>query len=712
MLFVGVDTGGTFTDLVAMDEAGVLATAKVPTTPGELERGVVEGLVLLAAERGVTLEGFLGEVVSFGYGTTQATNALIERNGARTGLITTAGFGDTILIQRLMGFAAGIPTERLGRFSLRRYPSPVVPKPLIREVPERIDQAGEILHPLDEDAVRRAAGELLDLGVEALAVSLLWSFRNPVHERRIGEIVRELAGERAFVTLSSEVSPVIGEYERTATTVLNAYLGQAAGRHLGQLDGALRSNGFRGVLRVLNSIGGVMSAEDAALRSVLLLTSGPTGGVTGSRYLAQAMGHENVITSDMGGTSFDVSLIIGGRPAISAVTEVGRYHIATPMIDITTVGAGGGSVVTVRDGLIRVGPESAGAHPGPVCYGRAGERVTVTDADLVLGVIDPEHFLGGRMRLDEEAAERAIREQVAEPLGLSVEEAAAGIRRIVDSNMANTLREVTIGRGHDPREFVLYAYGGAGPTHSAGYGRELGVRQILIPATSPVHSAYGALASDVLYSAERSLPMTSRASGEDFDASAIEAQFETLEDRCRRMLAAHGLGDEESRLGRFVDMRYRMQTHELIIPVPDERVDEAALAALAARFERTYEETYGEDSGYSVAGIEIETFRVEAVGRTRKPSLAAIPERTPAPPRERLIYDLESGARVSHAVVEWAELPAGHRVAGPAVIEHATTTIYVASGQSAEVDRFGNLVIEMSGGLEGVREMGEEVAVA
>jgi N-methylhydantoinase A len=437
-----------------------------------------------------------------------------------------------------------------------------------------------------------------------------------------------------------------------------------------------------------------MNAEDAALRSVLLLTSGPTGGVTGSRYLAQAMGHANVITSDMGGTSFDVSLIIDGRPTISATTEVARYHIATPMIDITTVGAGGGSVVTVNDGLIRVGPESAGAHPGPVCYGRGGRLVTVTDADLVLGVIDPDRFLGGRMRLDLNAAEQAIEEQVAGPLGLSVEEAAAGIRRIVDSNMANTLREVTIGRGHDPREFVLYAYGGAGPTHSAGYGRELGVRQILIPATSPVHSAYGALASDLLYSAERSLPMASRASGEDFDASLMEDVFQELENQCQGMLAAYGLAPADCGLGRFVDMRYRMQTHELIIPVPEESIDTSALTALATRFERTYEETYGQDSGYSVAGIEIETFRVEAVGRTRKPSLPSIPKRPAPVVRERLIYDLTSGARIPHKVVEWAELPAWQIVEGPAVIEHPTTTVYVAQRQSAQVDGFGNLVIE------------------
>ena len=628
-LSIGVDTGGTFTDVVVMDGRGAVLTAKAPTTPHALEEGVFAALELVAQQRGVTLEELLEAAVSFGHGTTQATNALIERKGARTGLITTRGFGDTLRIQRLMGFTAGVPGELLGWYSRRRHPDPVVPPRLVREVAERVDHAGAILFPLDEESAGRAVSELLDADVEAIAVSLLWSFRNPAHERRIGEIVREQAGEGVFLSLSCLVNPVIGEYERTSTTVLNAYLGPTVRRYIERLAARLGEHGFTGAFRVLDSNGGVMNAREASGRAVLMLSSGPTGGVLGSRYLAQALGHRDVITTDMGGTSFDVGLIQDGRPLLSHVTEVGGYHVSTPMLQINAIGAGGGSTVTVRDGLIRVGPESAGANPGPVCYGRGGTRVTVTDANLVLGQLDPDGFLGGRMRLDREAAERAIAEQVARPLELSTIEAAVGIRRIVDSHMAGLLRQLTIGRGHDPRDFALYAYGGAGPVHCCAYGAELGVRQIVIPATSMVQSAYGALASDLHYSAERSLLLRagggSREPWEGLTPAAVEAPFAELERRCRDELAREGLAGADVELSRSLDLRYRRQTHELAIPLSREPLGEEGARELVARFEETYEDTYGKGAGFRQAGIEITTFRVDAVGRLPKPLLSLDP---------------------------------------------------------------------------------------
>ncbi len=685
MLYVGVDIGGTFTDLVVMDEAGTVITNKALTTPGALERGVFDALRLVAGERGETLDAFLAQLGAFGHGTTQATNALIERTGAPTGLITTAGFGDTLFIQRLQGFTAGVPTDRLGWYSKRAYPEPIVPRSLVREVPERVDQGGTVLLALDEDAARREIAHLLDAGVEALAVCLLWSFRNPAHEQRIAELVRELdAG--VFLSLSSEVSPTIGEYERTATTVLNSYLGPVVKRYLEQLETSLREHGFTGVFSVLNSIGGVMGAREAAERAVLLLASGPTGGVVGSRYVAQELGHRNVITTDMGGTSFDVGLIIDGRPVVSGVTEVGRYHVSAPMVDITAVGSGGGSIASVRDGLISVGPESAGANPGPVCYGRGGTRATVTDANVVLGIVDPDHFLGGRMKLDAEAAARAIDEQIAVPLGLDVYEAAAGIRRIVDAQMADTLRELTIGRGHDPRDFVLYAYGGAGPMHCAGYGAELGVAKIVVPTTSMAQSAYGALASDIQHSAERSFLLRDA----DIEASVLNEQFALLEAQCRAAIEAYRV--DACEISRSVDLRYRRQTHELIIPVGPGELDAPAVAALIERFEATYEDTYGKGAGFREAGVELTTFRVDAIGRTRKPRLPKAPARTETARRERRIYD--RGAHVSAEVVDWTALSVDERVLGPAVLEHPTTTVYVAAGQRAAVDTHGNLIIE------------------
>ena len=691
-MHIGVDTGGTFTDLVLMDELGRVATTKASTTPGRLQDGVLDGLGLLAAERGEALEELLAQVSTLGYGTTQTTNALVERKGARTALITTAGFGDTLLVQRLMGYAAGVPSERLGHISRQRYPIPLVPRSQTREVRERVDHSGRVLLELDEAGARKAIGELIDQGTEAIAVCLLWSFRNEGHERRIAELIAEVAGSDLHVSLSCVVAPVLGEYERTAATVINAYLGHAAQDHFRDLDHVLRKHGFTGVFRVLNSIGGVMSASEAGHRPVMLLTSGPTGGVTGSSFLARRLGHRNVITTDMGGTTFDVGLVIEGKPVISTLNEVGRYHVSIPMVDIVPVGAGGGSIVSVTDGLIRVGPESAGAKPGPVSYDCGGDRVTVTDADLVLGIIDGENFLGGRMPLNQEAAEDAIRRQVADPLGISVLEAAGGVRQIVQTQMATTLREVTLGRGHDPRDFVLYAYGGAGPMHCAGYGHELGVREIIVPATSMVHSAYGALASDIHDSGARSVPMVSDISGKGFDSTVIEAEYRALEAQCLQRVKAQGVAEHHIELTRTIDMRYRMQTNELIIAAPSGRFDEEATGALAAQFEQAYELTYGRGSGYAPAGIEITTLRVEAVGSTVKPRMAKI-AREPGPRRRREIYDVQMREMVSHEVVEWDSLSPGEQLIGPAVIEHPTTTVYVGSGQMASNDDYGNIVI-------------------
>lgn len=695
-LYLGVDTGGTFTDVVVMDELGAVLTNKAPTTPQALEEGVFAALALIAEERGESLAHMLGKVVSFGHGTTQATNALIERRGAVTGLITTKGFGDTLLLQRLMGFTAGTPVEQLGEFSRRRYPDPLVPRSRIKEVLERVDQAGTVLIELDEAGVRSAVTELVADGVQAFAVTLMWSFRNPAHEKRIGEIIREIAGD-VYISLSSEVNPVLGEYERTSTTVLNSYLGPSVQRYLERMEHKLREAGMVGRFSVLNSIGGVMSARDAAEKAVLLLASGPTGGVLGTQHLAAQLGHRNVITSDMGGTSFDVGLVVDGRPVVSAVTEVAQYHVAAPMVNITAIGAGGGSIAEAVAGELRVGPESAGAFPGPVCYQRGGTRATVTDADVVLGVIDPETFLGGRMKLDKTAAEDAIRTQIAEPLGLSLIEAAAGIRHIVDSRMADTLRELTVGRGLDPRDFVLYAYGGAGPMHCAGFGADLGVSQILIPATSMAHSAYGALAADIYHSAERSYLVNTTPGNHqpwrDIDPVVLDGIFADLEDSTRAQLTRDGVDTADMVIERSVDVRYRSQTHELIIPVKSGTIDMALVRSIIERFETTYEDTYGKGAGFREAGTELTTFRVSGIGRTPKPTLSQFIPNTAGPVRTRPVYDLAGKGWFDAKVMQWQDLTPGEQIIGPAVVEHPTTTVYTGHGQQVRVDDFGNLII-------------------
>ncbi len=364
-MYLGIDIGGTFTDLVLMDENGNIVTAKAPTTPGGLEKGVFDAIALVAATQGVAVEQLLAKVTAFGHGTTQATNALIERTGATTGLIATRGFGDTLALQRLMGFTAGIPVEHLGRYSRRRYPEPIVPRGLVREVRERVDQSGRVLVPLDEDSVRTAVRELTDAGAETFAVALLWSFRNPAHEQRVGEIIGEMR-PGAYVSLSCEVSPIIGEYERTATTVLNSYLAPKVADYLSRIETLLRDRGFRGNFNVLNSSGGVVPASEAARKPVLLVASGPAGGVMGSLQLAQEIGHRNIITTDMGGTSFDVALVVDGKALVSGTHEVGGFHLNTPVIDIRAIGAGGGSIARVEAGSVarRTGLSRRGAGPG------------------------------------------------------------------------------------------------------------------------------------------------------------------------------------------------------------------------------------------------------------------------------------------------------------------------------------------------------------
>ncbi|NMO02015.1 hydantoinase/oxoprolinase family protein [Gordonia sp. TBRC 11910] len=696
-LYVGVDTGGTFTDVVVMDETGAVLTNKAPTTPQALEDGVFAALRLIAGERGESLADMLAQVASFGHGTTQATNALIERRGARTGLITTKGFGDTLLLQRLMGFTAGTPVEQLGEFSRRRYPDPLVPRSRIKEVLERVDQSGSVVIELDESGVRSAVAELVADGVEAYAIALLWAFRNPDHEQRIAAIVRELAGDDVYVSLSSEVNPVLGEYERTSTTVLNSYLGPSVQRYLERMERKLREAGMSGRFSVLNSIGGVMSARDAADKAVLLLASGPTGGVLGSQHLAAQLGHPNVITSDMGGTSFDVGLIVAGRPVVSAVTEVAQYHVAAPMVSITAIGAGGGSIAEVVAGELRVGPESAGAFPGPVCYRRGGARATVTDADVVLGVIDPDTFLGGRMQLDKRAAQEAIATQIAEPLGLSLVEAAAGIRHIVDSRMADTLRELSVGRGLDPRDFVLYAYGGAGPMHCAGFGGDLGVAQIVVPATSMAHSAYGALAADIYHGTERSFLVKTTPGNtspwEDIDARALDEIYAELGASTRAQLARDGVEPADMIIERSVDVRYRSQTHELIIPVEPGAITAELVRGIVDRFETAYEDTYGKGAGFREAGIELTTFRVSGIGRTPKPAFRDTAPVAAQREHARRVYDVAARDWLDATVVDWHSLQPGRKIRGPAVVEHPTTTVYTGLGQQVGIDTFGNLII-------------------
>jgi N-methylhydantoinase A len=616
---VGTDIGGTFTDMVVIDEAQAIRQFKVPTTPADRSLAVIDGFKLAAEHYGMTLADFTKNVAYFAHGTTAATNAYIERKGERTGLLTTRGFGDTMFVQRSMGSWTGVG-DRSSHYSERRNPVPIVPRGDIVEIDERLDFAGDEIVPLQREQVRAAVRKLREQGVGAIAICFLWAFVRPDHEIEAAKIVREEWPD-VFLTLSSEIAPVIGEYERTATTVVNSYLGPIISRYVELLENRLRLNGFGGDFTVMDSAGGVVEAREAGTRSVELMVSGPAGGVLASAALARRLGFPNVITGDMGGTSFDAGLIVDGEPLVTTMSITGSYHIASPRIRVTAIGAGGGSIASVDpDGVLIVGPESAGAVPGPACYGGTGTRPTVTDADVVLGIIDPKSFLGGAIPLYRDRAEEAIRIHVAEPLGLSVLEAAAGIRAVAENQMADLVRTVTIQQGYDPRDFVMFAYGGAGPTHGYAIATEAGINTVVIPSTATVHSGYGAVSSDRFRGFQQSSPQHTEPGGTDpaahLDVDRINKTFAELEARCRTAMHDH----PALQMKRLLYFRFRRQAHELPVPVSNGELTTESLRLLVNDFFTRYERIYGPGTSLAAAGIEINTFRVEGRIPAAKPA--------------------------------------------------------------------------------------------
>lgn len=676
---VGIDIGGTFTDTVVVDEHGTISSFKTPTTPAELIEGLLTNLRDAAGDQG--LSGFLADVERIAHGTTAATNAYLERRGARTALLTTRGFEDTIFMQRQLGMTAGLSANELTDYSRRRIPEPLVPRARVYGIRERVDYCGDVIGPLQEDDVHAAVTAMKEAGVESVAICFLWSFKNSSHEERAAEIVRAELPD-AYVSVSTELVPRLGEYERTATTLVNAYLGPIISRYTDALQSELGESN----LLLLDSGGSVMTATQAGRAPVRLLLSGPSGGVTASRFLGESLHHRNVITFDMGGTSTDVGLIVDREPLQRVDTEIGKYHLLLPMIDVTAIGAGGGSIARVEEGgYLQVGPASAGAEPGPACYGQGGTLPTVTDADLLLGILDPDNFLGGRIKLDRGAAYSAVAEYVAEPLGIEVEDAAAGIKRIVDGRMADLLRMVTLERGHDPREFVLYAFGGAGAAHAPAFALEV-VDKLLVPVTQSVHSALGAASSDIALTSELTHPMRlSRAlAGAEVESSELERIFAELERRAHEALAAQRVPEQARELERSVEVRFIRQTKALSVPY------RGSAEKLVEEFLEIYAGRYGETAVPELAGYEFVTFVVAARGRLRRPTLARSP-RGPADPSharrgERDVYDPTLAEFLPTPVFAGEELAAGAVIEGPAIVEYPTTTLAVCAGQRAELN--------------------------
>ncbi|MFI0411672.1 hydantoinase/oxoprolinase family protein [Actinomadura sp. 3N508] len=696
---IAVDSGGTFTDCVVLDGNGTATRAKAPSTPPQFEQGVLDAVTQAAKQLGMPLGTLLAGTTLFAHGTTVATNILITRTGPRTALLTTRGHEDVMLIGRTVQKVAGLSEAEIINVAALAKAEPLVPRTSIHGIDERVDRAGQIVAPLKLDRLEGPDGlrkRLRDAGVESIAISLLWSFLNPEHERKLREW---LAGgdDGWFVTASSDLAPVIREYERTSTTVLNAYLTPGVHRYLDIMAERLRAEGHRGAITVMHSSGGVSSIEEARERGVALLSSGPAGGMLGARNLAARLGLDRVIATDVGGTSFDIGMVVDGEPAYAEAPIFAQHPVALPIIDVASIGAGGGSIAWVEKetGVLKVGPRSAGASPGPVCYGAGGTEPTVTDANVVLGRIDPANFLGGRIRLDADAAREAVREQVAEPLGLTPEEAAARVIGIVDAQMADLIRRVTVERGLDPARLTVLAYGGAGGLHAGAYAATLGCRHVVVPREAAVFSAMGIGLSDAKRIAQVSDPARA-----PFDLDRWRTTFDGLAAGLRADFAAANLPAHDLTLRRFVDLQFRGQVHTVRVPVED-----ADLAAsdggerVIGRFTDSYEETYGPGTAYRKAGVEAMTFSVEAVAGLGIPEPAPLPDEgkdaSAARSGQRLVH-LGPGTSDTVPTYEAAKLRPGNRLAGPAIIEAVDTTVLVHPGQHLWVDGHLNLRLDLT----------------
>ena len=682
---VGIDVGGTFTDLLLWSSDGDVETYKVLSTPPDPSIGVLDGLAAIANARGIDLPDFAGRVDTIVHGTTVTTNAVLTRSGAKTGLITTQGVRDALEMRR------GIREEQYDNRYLNVVP--LVPRHLRLPVAGRLDYRGEELTPLDLDGVRAAAGELRRAGVEAVAICLMNSFANPEHEKAAAAVVREELAE-AFLSVSAEVLPTVRFYNRVSTAALNAYVGPVLRDYIGSLTERLAGAGFEGVLLIMQSSGGVGLPDLTLARPAVTLLSGPAAGPRAGLAYVGLHGGGDALVVDMGGTSFDASLVRDGEVAFKAEGEIDRLRIALPMLEIVTIGAGGGSIGWIdAGGMLRMGPQSAGAAPGPACYLRGGKLPTCTDADLVLGYLDATFFAGGKLPLDVQLARAAIAEHVAGPLGLQVEEAAAGMYRVINANMAHGVRELTIKRGLDPREFPMVVAGGAGALHACMIAEELEIPHVLVPAQASILCAVGMLMSDLQHDFVRSCvgPLA------EIDPLRLDGLVADMIAEGQALLDVEGVPPDRVEHLVFLDLRYLKQYHEVTVPVTRQAIAAADHAALAGVFHAAHDKLYGYQLAEDGTGLELINIRVRSVGRTAKPELPKLPMPTAA-------SQLGTKGHRRAFVPEWgrfADVPVfdGHRllpdqeIPGPALIERVDTTIFVSAGFRALIDRWGSAAL-------------------
>lgn len=679
---VGIDTGGTFTDFMVVDgRDGSYRIHKVPSTPEDPARSFVAGLLEMGDQLGAG-QAFLADIELVVHGTTVATNAVLTGQGADVALVTTEGFRDALQMRR------GMREETLNnKLPVAR---PIVPRYRRFGVRERVSFSGEVLAPLDAADVHDAARHCREAGVEAVAVCFLHSFANADHEDQARKILSaELPG--VYVTTSHELLAQIRLYERVSTTVLNGFTGPLIHGYLARLVSSLADLGFAGDLLVMQSSGGVTSPALARERAAATLLSGPAAVPVAGAVYAEPVGATSCLTMDMGGTSFDAALVPNGKPTMLANGGwINRQRVALPMLAIHTIGAGGGSLASIdRSGILRMGPASAGADPGPACYGRGGTRPTCTDANLVLGYLNPENFLGGRIRLDVAAAEDAIRQHVAEPLGLGVWEAAAAMFRVINVNMTEGIREVSVDQGADPRDFLLVVAGGAGPVHAAMIANELAIPRVLVPRDSAVFAAVGLLLADVRHDGVRAMPAALSA----LDPEDLAAAFDDLVEKVLARMRAEGFERGDVVVSPGCDLRYRGQFHEIQLAVPAEALHEGGFARIESLFASEHERLYG----WASEGDDVELVNLRVGATAARPKLVRPPARRhggdDARTRERNAYLPLAGDVRPVPVFDGEALSAGTRLAGPAIVELPTTTLVVPDTYHLDVTEQGDFLL-------------------
>ena len=693
---IGVDIGGTFTDVALVDDAtGAIGIAKTPTTPRDFGRGVIRALEHAIESHGVPP----GDVTLLSHATTVVTNAVLEETGARTALISTRGFRDILELRR---------SSRGDLYDLFQDPPQVlVPRHRRLEITERIDAQGEVVIPLAEDEIEPLIAEIERLEVEAVAVSLLFSFLNHAHERVLGERLRAALPDIP-VFLSSEVLPEVREFERTSTVAVCAYVGPILASYLRSLEEATGGLGLP-QLHVMGSAGGVFDVEEALEMPAAVVESGPAAGVIAAALIGEQTGQPNLLSFDMGGTTAKASLIKDGEIETTSEYEVGGggsqnrwlhgtgHPVRVPVIDLAEVSAGGGSIAWLDPaGSLRVGPRSAGAEPGPVCYGQGGEEPTLTDVMILVGYMDPENFLGGSMRLDLERTRAIFKQKIADPLGLGVEEAAIGIFRIAAAQITDLIHEITVERGLDPRDFVLHAFGGSCPTVCGIFAAELSVKRVVIPYTAAVNCAFGLVSADIVheYSITKTLPVPAT-------AEEVNAIYAPMLAAATARLREEGFAESGTAFEWSIDLRYGRQVHEVTTPVRGATpVDEASLAALVDDFEALYERKYGKGSAYRAAGMEMTMFRLTARGLMKRPEIEKLAlggkDAGAAKTGRRPIFVDAAGALVESDIYDFELLAPGNEITGPAVIHTPITTIVLQDEQTGLLDEYRNMVIQFN----------------